>query len=165
MIKTKSAIVMLLTSVAFFGMSQTVSAAPCSAEVTALKTELSNVCSSRKKCKGLNRKLNKVNRKLEKGKFRKAARKLSDFGAVVEDMATRKKPRISMADYENLMVNFYNPAAICVSNGGVVVAEVADVADPAPIDAGTTTGGGLFPTGGGLFPEGTSGPEPTGVLF
>ncbi len=150
--RTKSAIVMLLTSAAFFSMSQTASAAPCSAEVTALKTELtSGICSYSKKCKGLSHKLDNVNRKLEKGEFSHAGRKLSDFGAIVEDMAMRKKPKISMDDYESLMVQFYNPAANCVSNGGVVA-----VADPNPFNEGS---------GLGLLPVDTSQPEPNEEIF
>ena len=154
--RTKSAIVMLLTSAAFFSMSQTASAAPCSAEVTALKTELtSGICSYSKKCKGLSHKLDNVNRKLEKGEFSHAGRKLSDFGAIVEDMAMRKKPKISMDDYESLMVQFYNPAANCVSNGGVVVAD----ANP------NYEGSGADVFGSGILPDETPGSEPTGVQY
>jgi hypothetical protein len=51
----------------------------------------------------------------------------------------RRKPKISMADYEALMEPYFNAAAICVANGGVV----AD-------DPGSTDDGGTNDDGGGF---------------
>jgi hypothetical protein len=116
---------LFLAFVSFFGLSQSALAAPCTAEVDALKAALNDdICSYSSKCKGLSHKLDKVNRKLEKGKLRKAARKLADFGAIIENMTMRKKPKISMADYEALIDPYFNNAAICIANGGVI--ETAD---------------------------------------
>lgn len=120
---------LLLAFVTFFGVSQTALAAPCTDQVNALKTALNNdVCEYSKKCKGLSHKLDSVNRKLEKGDFRKALRKLEDFGATVEDMAMRKKKRkIDPDTYNGVIVPPYGNAWACIANGGVVV-----VADPIP---------------------------------
>jgi hypothetical protein len=119
------------------------SAAPCSAEIVALKAAVeSGICQyKKKKCKGLNRKLDKTERKLEKGNFRHAARKLSDFGSVIESMAMRRKPKISMDDYEALMDPHYVAVADCIANGGIttratpedVVVPTREDEDAAPI--------------------------------
>lgn len=111
-------------AVCFIGISQSAMAAPCSEQIAALKTALTNgVCIYSKACDGLSHKLDNANRKLEKGKFEHAARKLADFSSVLENLAMRKKPKISMEDYESLMSPFYNDAAACIANGGVVVEE------------------------------------------
>ena len=137
--------VLVLALVSAIGFSQTASAAPCSAEIDALKIALEGgIClqfeksrksrkgkKSRKnrKCKGLNRKLDRTTRKLEKGKFSHAARKLSDFGWAIEDMAMRRKPKISMDAYEALMDPYYLAVANCISNGGISTPPVVDDTD------------------------------------
>ncbi len=131
--------VLVLALISASGFSQTAAAAPCSAEIDALRSALeSGIClqmksKKSKKCKGLDRKLDKTSRKLEKGKFRHAARKLSDFGSVVEDMAMRRKPKISLTDYEALMDPYYVAVANCIANGGIT-------APPAEDDSGTIIG-------------------------
>ena len=120
---------LLIALVSAISFSQPAFAAPCSAEIDALKIAVeSGICQyKRKKCKGLNRKLDKTERKLEKGKFRHAARKLSDFGSVIESMAMRRKPKISMADYEALMDPHYVAVADCIASGGVTTRAKAEV--------------------------------------
>jgi hypothetical protein len=134
---------LLLVIFSVFGLSQVAQAAPCTDQVDALKAAMNDngICQYSKACKGLSHKLDNANRKLEKGKFRHAARKLADFGAIVGDMAMRRKPKISMADYEALMEPYFNAAAICVANGGVVDSSP----EPEPTDEGSTNddGGGF----------------------
>ena len=137
--------VSVLALVSAIGFSQTASAAPCSAEIAALKTALEGgIClqleksKKGKKCKGLNRKLDKASRKLEKGKFNHAARKLSDFGWAIEDMAMRRKPKISMTDYDALMDPYYVAVANCIDNGGISTTPVLD--DTSPVSDDTDTG-------------------------
>lgn len=121
---------LLIALVSAICFSQTATAAPCSAEIDALKAAVeSGICQYKgKKCKGLKRKLDKTERKLEKGKFRHAARKLSDFGSVIESLAMRRKPKISMADYEALMDPYYVAVADCIGSGGTI----ASGGPPAP---------------------------------
>lgn len=158
------ALALIITAI---GFSQPASAAPCSAELDALKTALdSGICQrlkskkfksrkfkskkhsswshsgwkhslkkySRRNCMGLDHKLDNTSRKLEQGKFRHAARKLTDFGSVIEDMAMRRKPKISIADYEGLMDPYYVAAANCIVNGGTPTPPVADDSDPVIVD-------------------------------
>jgi len=129
---------LVLAIVSAISVAQPASATPCSAEIEALKTALNGICWYSRKCHGLSHKLDSAERKLEKGKFRHAARKLSDFGWVVEDMAMRRRPKISQADYQALMDPYYTAAADCIANGGVS-------APPAGDDTGTSTGGGDEP--------------------
>ena len=121
MLKIKSGLAsptLLLVIFSVFGLSQVAQAAPCTDQVDALKAAMNDngICQYSRACKGLSHKLDNANRKLKKGKFRHAARKLADFGAIVGDMAMRRKPKISMADYEALMEPYFNAAAICVAN-------------------------------------------------
>ena len=138
MTRHKSGLASRLLPLAFLmsiGISQSALAAPCTEQVEALKTALNDgVCNVGEVCAGLSHKLDNANHKLEQGKFSHAARRLADFGAVLESMATRGKPRISVADYESLMATYYNDAANCISNGGVVV-EYELEPEPIPIDA------------------------------
>lgn len=147
----KPGLALLVTFVSVFGLSQTASAAPCTKEVNALKTALSeNFCpvNKRKRCEGLSHKLDNVNRQLEKGKFRKAARKLANFGDVVGNMSEKRMKKMEKkgekwrrrhsygadeyyAAYAALMNPFFNNAANCIANGGPVVVE-----DPVPTDGG-----------------------------
>ena len=127
----KPGIVMLVTLVSVFGLSNTASAGTCANEIGQLRAALnSDICAygKRKRCQGLNRKLDRVERKIQKGKWRKAARKLANFHDVVENLAMRKKKRwINEADYVALMDPHFNAAAVCVSNGGYV--DVPDTGD------------------------------------
>lgn len=118
-----------LVFVSAVGISQSALAAPCSEQVNALQAALDNgICIYSKSCSGLSSKLDNANKKLEKGRFDDAARKLADFGSVLETLATHgKKPKISMADYQFLMSNYFNDAANCIANGGVI-----EVEEPAP---------------------------------
>lgn len=122
-----------LAFVGIIGISQSALAAPCSDQINALKAALNDgVCTFSKTCDGLTHKLDNANQKLEQGKFDHAARRLADFGAVLENLATHKKPMISMEDYESLISPYYNDAATCVANGGVIE---DDVPGPVPGDA------------------------------
>lgn len=110
-----------LIFVSSVGISQSALAAPCSDQIEALKTALNNgICTYSNVCGGLTHKLDNANHKLEQGKFDHAARRLTDFGAVLETMATHGKPKISMADYESLMSTYFSEAANCIANGGVI---------------------------------------------
>lgn len=110
----------LLVFVSSIGLSQAAMAAPCTAQVDALKAALDDgICQFSKACDGLSHKLDNANHKLEQGKFSHASRRLADFGAIVENLAMQKKPLISMADYDALMNPFFTDAAICVASGGV----------------------------------------------
>ncbi len=133
----KSGLTLLVAFVSVFGLSQTATAGDCSAQIEELRTALNDdICShgKRKRCEGLNRKLDRVNRKIQKGKWRHAARKLANFHDVVENLAMRKKKRrISMEAYAALMEPYYNSAAVCVSGEGYV-----DTGD----GGSTGTGGG-----------------------
>ncbi len=135
----KLGLALLVAFVSVFGMSQTASAGDCSDQIEKLRAALNDdICShgKRKRCEGLNRKLDRVNRKIQKGKWRHAARKLANFHDVVENLAMRKKKRrISMEAYAALMEPYYNAAAVCVSGEGYV-----DVPD-----TGGDTGGGGSP--------------------
>ncbi len=123
-----------LAFVGIIGVSQSALAAPCSDQVDALKTALNDgVCIYSKACAGLTHKLDNANHKLEQGKFDHAARRLADFSAVLENLATHRKPMISMADYESLISPFFNNAANCVANGGVVV-DYEPEPEPDPTD-------------------------------
>lgn len=106
----------------FIGISQSVWSAPCSDQVEALKSALNadGICSYSQVCAGLTHKLDNANHKLEQGEFVQAARRLADFSAVMENMANQKKPKISMVSYESLMDPYFNDAATCIANGGVV---------------------------------------------
>ena len=131
---------LLLAFVSFFSVSQAASAAPCTVQVGALKTALlDDFCTFSNKCRGLSHKLDSVNRKLEQDKFRHAGRKLMDFGAVVEDLMLRNNPKISMVAYPALIDPYFNNAASCIANGGVIT-EIPGADDP-----------GTYPAEGPLF--------------
>ena len=126
---------LLLAFVSFFSLSQAALAAPCTEQVEALKSALNDGnCSFGKACMGLSHKLDNANHKLEQAKFSLAARRLEDFGAIIQDMAMRRKPLVSMADYEALMDPYFKAAAICIANGG---ASSNDDTDSTP-DGGET---------------------------
>ena len=124
---------LLLAFVSFFSVSQAASAAPCTDQVTELKTALlDDFCTFSNKCRGLSHKLDSVNRKLEQDKFRHAGRKLMDFGAVVEDLMLRNNPKISMVAYQALIDPYFNSAASCIANGGVIL-EIPGADDPGSV--------------------------------
>ncbi|NNE63634.1 MAG: hypothetical protein HKN34_06085, partial [Gammaproteobacteria bacterium] len=103
-----------LAFVSIFSFYQSALAAPCTEQVDALKTALNDsVCVNSKVCSGLTHKLDNANHKLEQGKFDHAARRLADFSAVVENLTMRDKPRISLADYESIIVPYFNEAVEC----------------------------------------------------
>lgn len=133
-----------LAIAASFGLAGTASAAPCTAEVDALQTVLNDeFCQHGKLCSKLSRKLDKVNHRLEKGKLRKAGRKLGDFGATVamiadEGKSKGKKRRFYRAGnqfdqqaYERMMGIYYNAAVACIENPGAA-APVPVAAEPDP---------------------------------
>lgn len=130
----KPGLALMVAFVSVFGLSQTASAAPCGAQVDALKAALNNgYCSYGKKnhCKGLNHKLDNVYRKLEKGKFDNAGRKLANFYDVVENLATRKKnPQMALSDFRSLADPHYVAAEYCITRHGVV--EEPEVVEPNP---------------------------------
>ena len=142
MIKKQSTLLkhaIVVAFVSFLGLSQGAIAAPCNAEIDAIKTALNDgVCQNRRNCRGLNNKLDRVNRKLEKGKYRKAARKLADFGAVVahiEKRASRKPHRRARLDfvsskYQEMMGLHFNAAVACVNNPDAYVADASDSVTP-----------------------------------
>lgn len=132
----KPGIMLIVAFISFLGLGQTASAAPCQGLIDDLRTALNDgYCSygKYKRCKRLNRKLDRVARKLEKGKFRKAARKLSNFGRVIENMAMRRKPRMAMADFKGMAVP-YTQVSECIASGGVVAEAPAPepMPDPTP---------------------------------
>ena len=130
---------LLLAFVSFFSVSQAASAAPCTALVEELKTALLDDICTFSQCRGLSHKLDSVNRKLEQDKFRHAGRKLADFGAVVEDLVLRNKPEISMVAYQAMIDPYFNNAALCIANDGVIT-EIPGADDP-----------GTYPPEGPLF--------------
>ena len=134
---------LLLAFVSIFSFYQSALAAPCTAQVDALKAALNDsVCVNSKLCSGLSNKLDNANHKLEQGKLDHAARRLADFNAVVEDMAMRKKPKISQADYESIIVPYFNEAVACINNGGVISDNtVPTEVDDTPTD---TDDGGIY---------------------
>ena len=134
----------LLVVVSIFSVFQSAIAAPCTAEVDALKSALLNdgVCINSKVCSGLSHKLDNANHKLEQGQLDHAARRLADFNAVVADLATLKKPKISLADYESVIVPYFNDAVACINNGGVVPD------DTVPVEVDDTSSGTDF---GGIY--------------
>ena len=120
-----------LAFVSIFSLYQSALAAPCTEQVDALKTALNDsVCLNGKVCSGLTHKLDNANHKLEQGEFDHAARRLADFGAVVENLTMREKPRISLADYESIIVPYFNEAVECINNGGVIPEETVST----PVD-------------------------------
>jgi len=124
---------LILAFVSAMAFSPTASAtAPCSAEIDALKAALHDICWYSRKCRGLSHKLDSTQRKLKKGKFRRAAHKLADFGWIVENMANRRWAKFSKADYQGLMDPHYVAVANCIANGGV---------SAPPPDDDTGTGG------------------------
>ena len=135
MASKKPGIVLLVAFVSVFSMAQSASAAPCSDQIEALKNELNTThCSygKRKRCRGLNRKLDRVVKKLERGNFRRASRKLSNFGMVIERMTFRRKnPRMTVDDFNNL-AELYVQADACISSGGA--APAPEVVEPAPVN-------------------------------
>lgn len=132
----KPGLALLVAFVSIFGMSQTASATPCYDQVQALKAALNDGhCNfgKRKRCEKLNKKLDKLTKKLDKGKFKKAARKLSNFGIVVENMAMRRKnPRMHMTNF-NMLLDPYEQVRLCILADGVV-AEPEVVTAPDPVD-------------------------------
>ena len=149
----KPGIALLVAFVSVFGMAQTASAGDCRDQIENLRAALNNdICSysKRKRCRGLNRKLDRVHRKIEKGKWRRALRKLVNFHDVVENLAMRKKKRwIQPADYAALMQSHYGAAEQCIVNRGYVEETV-------PTDGGDTGTGG---------DENVTPEIPTGIVF
>jgi len=128
----KPALAMAFASV--FSALQTATAAVCEDQMDALRDAVQSSCPY-KYCDGLSHKLDNASHKLEQGKLVHAARKVADFGSIMEIMARHGEPALYAADYDAIMAAYGNVAG-CIENGG----------KPAPDgDTGTDTGGGDEP--------------------